>query len=64
MKTAEIRITNFEDCIRAFEATEKQGEESGLNTKQKLRLRLLAEELESVCDDLGGVTLVAALVVP
>ena len=42
MKTAEIRITSFDDCVRAFEATEKQGEESGLSAKQKLRLRLLA----------------------
>ena len=54
MKTAEIRITNFDDCIRAFEATEKQGEESGLNTKQKLRLRLLAEELIGFIRSLTG----------
>ena len=54
MKTAEIRITSFDDCVRAFEATEKQGEESGLNTKQKLRLRLLAEELIGFIRSLTG----------
>lgn len=54
MKTAEIRITSFDDCVRAFEATEKQGEESGLSAKQKLRLRLLAEELIGFIRSLTG----------
>ena len=54
MKTAEIRITNFDDCTRALLATEKQGEECGLSMKQKLRLRLLAEELIGFIRSLTG----------
>ncbi len=54
MKTAEIRITGFEDYQRALEATEKQGEESGLSVKQNLRLRLLAEELIGFIRSLTG----------
>ena len=54
MKTAEIRITNFEDYQRALLATEKQGEESGLSGKQNLRLRLLAEELIGFIKSLTG----------
>ena len=53
MKIVEIRITSFEDYRRALAATEKQGAESGLNNKQNLRLRLLAEELISF---IGGLT--------
>ena len=54
MKTAEIRIISFEDCQRALQATEKQGAESGLSTKQNLRLRLLAEELFGFIRGLTG----------
>lgn len=54
MKTAEIRITSFEDYQRALLATEKQGEESGLSVKQNLRLRLLAEELIGFIKSLTG----------
>ena len=54
MKTAEIRITNFDDYQRALLATEKQGEESGLSVKQNLRLRLLAEELIGFIKSLTG----------
>ena len=54
MKTAEIRITSFDDYQRALLATEKQGEESGLSVKQNLRLRLLAEELIGFIRSLTG----------
>ena len=54
MKTAEIRITSFDDCTRALAATEKQGAESGLSNKQNLRLRLLAEELFGFIRSLTG----------
>ena len=54
MKIVEIKITNSDDCLRALQATEKEGAESGLNQKSNLRLRLLAEELIGMVQNLSG----------
>ena len=56
MKIAEIYINCPGDYVRALETTEKQGTESGLNQKENLRLRLLAEELLGFLRGLAGDT--------
>ena len=54
MKIVEIKITNSDDCLRALQATEKECGESGLSQKSNLRLRLLAEELMGMIQNLSG----------
>lgn len=60
MKTREIRVTSKgEGMDEALDLTEKVGNRSGLFRKEKLRLRLLAEELfgtmKSIAGDVEGV---------
>ena len=55
MKTKEIRVSSFGSGMKeALDTTEALGREAGLNEKEKLRLRLLSEELFGMVKAITG----------